>query len=56
MFSFDFPVLIQPATSGFIVRLCGMDGRPMPNERPVVCATLEDVFALLRERLTPPTR
>ena len=53
MFSYDFPVLIQPANPGFVIRLCGMDGRPMPNERPIVCDTIEDVVKFIRARLTP---
>lgn len=55
MFPYDFPILIQPAQSGFVVRVCAMDGRPL-QERPIVCLTLDDVIAAVRDHLAPPAR
>ena len=54
MRSFDYPILIQPAyENGFVVRICEMNGRPAGGQ-PIICATLDDVCAFVRERLTKP--
>lgn len=54
MFGFDFPILVQPAKPGFIVRICGLNGRPLDHELPIICTDLDEVINVLRERLTPP--
>lgn len=48
----DFPVLIQPAKAGFIVRVCDLNGRPLPLELPRIFDSLAAVVVFLHDRFT----